>query len=201
MNEHEACPSCGAAMATDQRYCLSCGGRHGDARIPFLAILRDRSPASAPAPVAVSARTAAAGVDRATLAWVAGVGCLLLALGIGVIIGSAGADEAAPVAAAPQVIRVQGGAEAAATGATEEAASPEKAARKKKRKAGSSEGAAATAQESKATNEALKDLNTGTPEQQQKKALKLPKTVGTGGKPPPKDDKAPAGGGGFQEIG
>jgi len=39
------------------------------------------------------------------------------------------------------------------------------------------------------------------PKGYQKQSQKLPKTLGTGGKPPPKDNKKPAGGGGFQSIG
>ena len=32
----EQCPSCGKPMATDQRYCLECGSRRGDPRLPFM---------------------------------------------------------------------------------------------------------------------------------------------------------------------
>ena len=32
----EQCPSCGAQMAADQRYCLECGLRRGDPRLPFM---------------------------------------------------------------------------------------------------------------------------------------------------------------------
>jgi hypothetical protein len=47
-------------------------------------------------------------------ALIAGVGTLLLALGIGVLIGRSGHQEVAQTAAAPQVIKVGGEAEAAA---------------------------------------------------------------------------------------
>ena len=29
------CPSCGAALADDQRYCLNCGQRQGEPRLDF----------------------------------------------------------------------------------------------------------------------------------------------------------------------
>jgi hypothetical protein len=47
-------------------------------------------------------------------ALIAGVGTLLLALGIGVLIGRSGHQEVAQTAAAPQVIKVGGGGEEAA---------------------------------------------------------------------------------------
>jgi hypothetical protein len=43
-SEGEPCPSCGALLASDQRYCLSCGTRRGGTRVPF--------PLQAPAAVA-----------------------------------------------------------------------------------------------------------------------------------------------------
>ncbi len=33
--EGEACPNCAAPMAADQRYCLNCGARRGEPRVPF----------------------------------------------------------------------------------------------------------------------------------------------------------------------
>ena len=33
---NESCPNCGARMAADQRYCLNCGHRRGDPRLPFM---------------------------------------------------------------------------------------------------------------------------------------------------------------------
>ena len=51
------------------------------------------------------------------------------------------------------------------------------------------------------TNKKLKDLNSSSGADYQKKSQKLPKQVGTRGKPPPKDNKPAGGGTGFQEIG
>jgi hypothetical protein len=49
-------------------------------------------------------------------ALIAGVGTLLLALGIGVLIGRSGSHEVAQTAAAPQVIKVGGGPEESSAG-------------------------------------------------------------------------------------
>lgn len=53
---------------------------------------------------------------------------------------------------------------------------------------------------SKATNPALSDLESTSPEDYSKKSKKLPDTVGTGGEAPPKDNKAPGGGSGGTTI-
>ena len=36
------CAECGAPLAEDQRYCLNCGQRRADARLPFLEVLETR---------------------------------------------------------------------------------------------------------------------------------------------------------------
>jgi hypothetical protein len=105
------CASCGAIMAVDQRYCLECGQRRGDPRLPFMdaVVLMDavKQPAQAPPPPPKKKRS---GISP-NAALIAGVGTLLLALGIGVLIGRSGHQEVAQTAAAPQVITVGGGSE------------------------------------------------------------------------------------------
>lgn len=108
----DPCPSCGASMATDQRYCLRCGKRRGQPRLPFMdavtfmaAMQQPQAPAAAAAPTPPKRQRPSA---NATL--IAGVGILLLSLGIGVLIGQSNDQGAAPVAnATPQIIRVGGG--------------------------------------------------------------------------------------------
>lgn len=101
------CANCGAPLAADQRYCLECGER----RMPMSSVLLDGSPlrrdapASAPAPPPARP-PAPPGADaggpqrNTTLTVIAGVGVLLLAMGVGVLIGRAGAPKqtAAPAA-------------------------------------------------------------------------------------------------------
>jgi hypothetical protein len=101
------CASCGAPLAADQRYCLECGER----RVPMSSVLLGDSPprahadssppAAPPSPPATPGAPVsdAGGFQRnGTLTVIAGVGVLLLAMGVGVLIGRAGAakQSAAP---------------------------------------------------------------------------------------------------------
>lgn len=103
------CPSCGAQLATDQRYCLECGHRHGDPRLPFMdaVVLMDavRRPQQPPPPPPRKSRK---GISP-NAALITGVATLLLALGIGVLIGKSGNDTVASAPEAPRVITVNGG--------------------------------------------------------------------------------------------
>lgn len=101
------CASCAAPLGHDQRYCLHCGEVREGARRPMPAVVRG------PAHVAEESVAAAARDpgERPTLATVlAGLACLLLAMGVGVLIGRSG--DADPVTQAP--ITIAGGATPAA---------------------------------------------------------------------------------------
>lgn len=104
----DQCPSCGAVLAADQRYCLECGNRRGDPRLPFMdaVVLMDavKRPRQAPPPAAKKKRSSIS----PNAALIAGVGTLLLALGIGVLIGRSGNHTAATTQAAPIVIKGNG---------------------------------------------------------------------------------------------
>jgi hypothetical protein len=103
----EQCPSCGALVAVDQRYCLECGHRRGEPRLPFMdAVVFMDAMNRPPEAAAASTKTKKRGISPNT-ALIAGVGTLLLALGIGVLIGRSG-HGSAPAAAAPQVVTVSG---------------------------------------------------------------------------------------------
>jgi hypothetical protein len=109
------CPSCGAPLAGDQRYCLECGER----RMPMSSFLlggeSERASATPPAP----SMLADPGAQRpnSTLTVIAGVGVLLLAMGVGVLIGRSGGSS--PGAAPTQVISVAGAASAAPAATSE----------------------------------------------------------------------------------
>jgi hypothetical protein len=110
-----ACASCGTPMASDQRYCVNCGARRGGPRFPVepLAPSGDRAPAPAPAvPSGAQSRWGGA------TAVIAGIGTLLLAMGVGVLVGHNTQSDGATRAAPPQVITVGGGAANAATTTT-----------------------------------------------------------------------------------
>lgn len=100
-------------MAGDQRYCLECGQRRGDPRLPFMdaVVLMDAAKRPAQAPPSQPKKKSNGISPNAAL--IAGVGTLLLALGIGVLIGRSGGNEVAQTAAAPQVIKLGGGEESA----------------------------------------------------------------------------------------
>lgn len=121
------CPNCGASLAPDQRYCLACGNRRGDPRLPFMDAVVFME--SAKRPVAADPAVAAARApDRrpfmsANASLIAGVATLVLAIGVGVLIGRSGDSGSSNAAApAPQVITVGGGSGAAAGAATAKAA-------------------------------------------------------------------------------
>jgi len=189
----DACTTCGSALSPDQRYCLSCGTRRSGANLHFQQILAAEAAAQAPA---VSTAQAAGGAGaggattRSSMPALASIACLLLALGVGVLIGKSGSGSGSAgttqaVTAAPLATDAAAGAAAESTAA------------KKTAKSTTSDTPAA----STASNPSLKKLESLSPEQYQKQSLKLPKVVGTGGAPPPKDNKAPAGGGSFDTIG
>ena len=119
----EQCQGCGAHVAADQRYCLHCGQRRGDPRLPFMdasafmetSMQRRRPPPPPPSPSRKSRMS-----PNASL--IAGVGTLLLAMGIGVLIGRSG-DHSGSTAATPPVQVVKVGGAGAATGAAAKTAS------------------------------------------------------------------------------
>lgn len=106
----DRCPSCGATLAPDQRYCLECGQRSGDPRLPFMdavVLLEATKRAGQPSPPPPKKKRGSGISPNAAL--IAGIATLLLALGIGVLIGRSGQHEVAATAPTPQVVRVGGG--------------------------------------------------------------------------------------------
>jgi hypothetical protein len=110
----EQCPSCGTAVASDQRYCLHCGQRCGEPRLPFMNAvtfmdsMKQPSTAAAAPPAKPKRRRMSPNA-----ALIAGVGTLLLAMGVGVLIGRSGNHSVtASTPAAPQIIKVPAGGEA-----------------------------------------------------------------------------------------
>src|SRR3954463_8076292 len=109
------CPNCGASLAPDQRYCLACGNRRGDPRLPFMDAVVFMESAQHPASTDSAVATAPLPDRRpfisANASLVAGVATLILAIGVGVLIGRSGDSGPSNAAApAPQVITVGAGA-------------------------------------------------------------------------------------------
>ena len=115
----ENCLSCGAAMAEDQRYCLNCGVRRGETRLPFaqvIATAQQQQPAAPPPPDPPQPPSLA-------ITWpvaAGGAAVLVLALGVGVLIGHGTAGNGKVASNTPQVITVGG---SGTTGASNAASS------------------------------------------------------------------------------
>jgi len=203
----EPCASCGAPLAGDQRYCLECGARRAQARVPFRDILGSGAAPPPPPPAGVAAPAPESPPARSGLAFLVGLLCLLAALGVGVLIGNSGDDKTAATPPPAQVITVSGAAAApaattAATTSTPAASTSSSGASSSSAKSSKSSGSSTKRSKgSGADNQKVKDLNSSSGADYQKKSQKLPKQVGTSGKPPPKDNKPAGGGTGFQEIG
>jgi hypothetical protein len=120
----EACRRCGAPLAADQRYCLECGERCTPISSVLLggppqasAAASSQTPSAPPPPAPPPpgpARGGQEGNRSNAVTVIAGVGVLLLAIGVGVLIGRSGARTSSRSPAA-QVITV---APAPASGAT-----------------------------------------------------------------------------------
>jgi hypothetical protein len=102
----DRCSACGSPLLHDQRYCVECGERRGQSRFP---VAQPATEAQAGGARPVRRRRPSTVSSGTTL--VAGVGVLLLAIGLGVLIGRIGhTGNTGPTRApAPQVITVQGG--------------------------------------------------------------------------------------------
>jgi hypothetical protein len=138
-------------VASDQRYCLHCGQRCGEPRLPFMNAVTFmdamRTPSEALAAPASPAQPRRRRISP-NAALIAGVGTLLLAMGVGVLIGHSGNQSATNAAAPAQVITVHGGGEAETSSAAKQAStggnkskSAKKASASAKKKAETGQGA------------------------------------------------------------
>ena len=109
----DRCTSCGAPLVHDQRYCVECGERRGQSRFPVAQPATETRTTRTRAPQPPRRPTLSAGTTL-----VAGVGVLLLAIGLGFLIGHNNNTSTPRAAASPQVITVQSGGGASAAAAT-----------------------------------------------------------------------------------
>ena len=99
LGEHGApCGECGAPLADDQRYCLTCGARRTGPRVAYRELLKSERPAPEPA-VAPSGER-----DWTPLLAVGVLGGLAIVLIVGVLIGKSSFGDGK--GGSPQVIRV-----------------------------------------------------------------------------------------------
>lgn len=147
-------------MAPDQRYCLECGERRTGGG------LRDALPRAQTVAAAVSAPRRSRMSPNSSL--IAGVATLLIALGVGVLIGRTG-DEGNGKATTPQIVTVSGAAAGAAgaSGATTDTAAA----------SGSSAAKKASAKKKAAASKAKVSGASAVDETARKNGVKLPPKV------------------------
>ncbi|HEY6638463.1 MAG TPA: hypothetical protein VIZ61_12340 [Solirubrobacterales bacterium] len=91
------CPECGSALAADQRYCLNCGWRRGEARVDYeTQILQAGQPATAGAPAGTTGTSNPQWSPLVAIGAIALLGVFLL---LGVLIGKKDNDTTQTVAA------------------------------------------------------------------------------------------------------
>jgi hypothetical protein len=80
--EGDVCARCGSVLATDQRYCLNCGWRRGEARVDYQTrMMNGAQPATAPPPAQAS------GFQQSPIFAVGTIALLGIMLLLGVLIG------------------------------------------------------------------------------------------------------------------
>jgi hypothetical protein len=113
--ERDSCPDCGASMAADQRYCLACGHRRGDPRPPFLDAVTSMDFADAgggpgrtlpPPPSRQGSRS-----RNSNAALIVGVATLILAVGLGFLVGRAGHEGSSSANHGSERITIESGVE------------------------------------------------------------------------------------------
>jgi hypothetical protein len=110
----DRCSNCDAPLASDQRYCVSCGQRRGKPRFSFETFAGQTASATFSPPSAAQRKGRA---PSGPMVLVTFIGVLLLAMGVGVLIGHNGNGNSNPTAAAsakPVVVTVGGAGAAAA---------------------------------------------------------------------------------------
>ncbi|HEY5976403.1 MAG TPA: hypothetical protein VIT85_00990 [Solirubrobacterales bacterium] len=204
--EGEACESCAAPLAADQRYCLNCGTRRAGPRVDYATYMRDPGTAgpaatNGTAPPAVAAEEDGAEPakkerDYAPLAAVGGIAVLGLMLLVGVLIGKGDSDPAP----APAPVVVRGGEESGVETPAGAKAGDGSAlgGQGGNGKGGAGEGGgntAAAAGAAPATTDDLEDLNAQSGKAYEEASKNLPNKIATPGAPPPIDKSKPPGGG------
>lgn len=201
----ERCAQCAAPLAADQRYCLHCGAPRAHVNGPISGgrpggpppqtasspqatspgVLQIPPPVAPGVPPGTPPRFSAASPanHNNTLALLAGVGVLLLAMGVGVLIGRASAGTAKVPPA--QVISVGGAAPGSSTPATTSTTptseTPAASSAKKKAKAKASSSGAGSSIGKPAPPTVLKSVSKGqSGSSYEQKSKNLPDVVETG---------------------
>jgi hypothetical protein len=135
----DRCANCGNPLASDQRYCINCGERRGKPRFT----LADPSEQPTESARAASPRPPRRPRTSAGFNLIAGVATLLLAMGVGVLIGHNSSSAGSKVASNPTIIRLD--TNAASTPATTSAGTATQASHSSAKSKGAKSAKAATA--------------------------------------------------------
>ena len=184
----ELCPECGSALASDQRYCLNCGWRRGEARVDYQTqILRTQS--AAPNGVVQIAQ------PRQQISPIVAIGSIAL-LGIflllGVLIGKKDDSGTQQVVAAAPATTTTAAAPTDTT-ASAAAATPKASKASKGGGGGTAPGSGNVVQGGSGSTAGIEAANTNASTQEN--AKNGPDVVATQGKPAALDPNGQAGGG------
>jgi hypothetical protein len=190
--EGDTCERCGSALATDQRYCLNCGWRRGEARVDY-----ERRLAGAAQPVANGAAPAGGAPNQqwSPIVAIGAIALLGVFLLLGVLIGKKDNNTTQTVAAQAAPTTTSAAAAPTATTATTASKQPKAA------KGGGGGGAAAATapgsgnvvQGGSGNTSGIQAANTNASPQEN--AKNGPDVVATGGAPEKLDPNGQAGGG------
>jgi hypothetical protein len=183
----EPCPHCGTPLALDQRYCLECGAPRTYLSGMLLERLQTPSTQTSPAQPPAQPSSSQAWQRGNVLTLITSIGVLLLAMGVGVLIGRSGSSSSGN--AAPQVITVPAASIGAASTTT--TPTPPESSAAKTGAAAAATAAAAAKQKAKesgvgatpskpAPPTVLKNLRTGGGQSYEQKSKNLPDVVSTG---------------------
>jgi hypothetical protein len=183
----ETCPECGSALATDQRYCLNCGWRRGEARVDYeTQIMHRGQPATAGGPTQSAATaTTPQWTPVVAIGAIAVLGVMLL---LGVLIGKKDNNTTQTVAGQAPATTT-----AAATPTTDTTATTASAKPKKGAGAAATPGQGNVVQGGTGSTAGVPTADTG--KSAQDIAKNGPSQVATGGKPATLDPNGQAGGG------
>jgi hypothetical protein len=184
------CPQCGSALAADQRYCLNCGHRRGEARVDYeTQILQGGQPAMAGGP----APAASSNPQWSPIVAIGAIALLGVFLLLGVLIGKKDNNTTQTVAA--QAAPTTTSAAAAAPTPTTSSATPDKADKggAKTAEAATAPGSGNVVQGGSGSTQGIQTADTN--QSVQENAKNGADVVATGGAPEKLDPSGQAGGG------